>query len=232
MILTHQQIKEAVANGALGIRDFSEDCVEPASYDIRVGEFAYTSTTRSMINLSEKGLVILEPGDFGMILTLEEIKMPTNMAARFGLKSSFARKGVFASTGPPIDPGYHGKLKVGLINLSPTAIPLTFKEKFCTIEFHRLEQPSSRPYTGPYQDQIELTSKDIEHMLDSKGMLYSEVLTTLGALSKDVGKLTDNMSTLANRLDAFERSLGIRLTLFGIGAGFFLAIIAILVALK
>lgn len=225
MILTDQQIKEAVGKGELGIGDFSEDCVEPASYDIRVGEFAYTSTTRSMINLAEKGLVILEPGDFGVILTLEEIRMPVNMVARFGLKSSFARKGMFASTGPQIDPGFHGRLKVGVINLSPTPIPLTFREKFCTLEFHRLEQPSTRPYSGPYQDQVELTSKDIEHMLDSKGMVYSEVLTTLSSLSK-------NVSTLADKFDSFEKTLGTRLTIFGLGAAFFLAVIAILVALR
>ena len=152
MILTDQQIKEAVEKGELGIKNFSEACVEPASYDIRVGEFAYTSTTRSMINVAEKGLVVLEPGDFGMILALEEIRMPLDMAARFGLKSSFARKGVFASTGPQIDPGFRGRLKIGVINLSPTPIPLTFKDKFCTLEFHRLSQPSSRPYIGPYQD--------------------------------------------------------------------------------
>ena len=64
MILTDDQIREAVKKEELGIKNFSENCVEPASYDIRVGEFAYTSTTRSMINVAEKGLVVLEPGDF------------------------------------------------------------------------------------------------------------------------------------------------------------------------
>jgi len=229
MILTDQQIKEAVEKGELGIKNFSEACVEPASYDIRVGEFAYTSTTRSMINVAEKGLVVLEPGDFGMILALEEIRMPLDMAARFGLKSSFARKGVFASTGPQIDPGFRGRLKIGVINLSPTPIPLTFKDKFCTLEFHRLSQPSSRPYIGPYQDQVELTSKDIEHMLDSRGMVYSEVLTTLSSLNKNVGILTE-------KFDSFEKSLGTRLTIFGIAAGVlatvWVAVIAILFALK
>ena len=229
MILTDQQIKEAVEKGELGIKNFSEACVEPVSYDIRVGEFAYTSTTRSMINVAEKGLVVLEPGDFGMILALEEIRMPLDMAARFGLKSSFARKGVFASTGPQIDPGFRGRLKIGVINLSPTPIPLTFKDKFCTLEFHRLPQPSSRPYIGPYQDQVELTSKDIEHMLDSRGMVYSEVLTTLSSLNKNVGILTE-------KFDSFEKSLGTRLTIFGIAAGVlatvWVAVIAILFALK
>ena len=229
MILTDQQIKQAVEKGELGITNFSEDCVEPASYDIRVGVSAYTSTSRSMINMAEKGLVVLEPGDFGMILALEEIRMPLDMVARFGLKSSFARKGVFASTGPQIDPGFRGKLKIGVINLSPPPIPLTFKDKFCTLEFHRLPQPSSRPYSGPYQDQVELTSKDIEHMLDSKGMVYSEVLMTLSSLNR-------NVATLAERFDSFEKSLGTRLTIFGIVAGvlatIWVAVIAILFALK
>ncbi|OFW10607.1 MAG: dCTP deaminase [Acidobacteria bacterium RIFCSPLOWO2_12_FULL_59_11] len=232
MILTDEQIKAAVQKGELGIANFSDDCIEPASYDIRVGEFAYTSTTKAMINLTEKGLVILEPGDFGVILTLEEIKMPLDMVARFGLKSSFARKGVFASTGPQIDPGFHGRLKVGLINLSPTPIPLTYKEKFCTLEFHRLPQPSSRPYSGPYQDQLELTSKDIQHMLDSKGMVYSEVLTALSTLSRDVSALTNKMSTLADRFDSFEKTLGTRITIFSIVASFILGVIAIVIALK
>lgn len=46
MILVDHQIRDAVQNKYLGIENFSEDGIQPASYDLRIGAHLYSSTER------------------------------------------------------------------------------------------------------------------------------------------------------------------------------------------
>ncbi|GAH79448.1 unnamed protein product, partial [marine sediment metagenome] len=112
---------------------------------------------------------------------------------RFGLRSKYARKGLIATTGPQIDPGYDGRLILGLTNLTPKAVSLPYKDDLVSIEFHRLEKPSTKPYSGPYQKKYELGPEDIENIVEAEAMTLSEVLTTLTSLSKNVGALTSDV---------------------------------------
>jgi len=86
-------IKVAVARKELIIHNFSERCVDPASYDMRVGGQGFTTTARTMVDIKGKGIMILEPGDFGVVTTYEEIELPNDYAARIGVRSSLTRAG-------------------------------------------------------------------------------------------------------------------------------------------
>jgi len=68
------------------------------------------------------GYLSLEPGDFAVVTVREEIALGPLHAGRFGLRSKYARKGLIATTGPQIDPGFHGRLILGFTNLTPKAI--------------------------------------------------------------------------------------------------------------
>src|SRR5213076_3270657 len=96
-----------------------------------------------------------------------------------------------------VDPGYKGKLIVGITNLTPKPITLPYKDDFLSIEFHRLEEPAAHPYSGPYQGRKELGPEEIEFIIESEGMALSEVLTTLRSLSANVGTLTTDGTALA-----------------------------------
>ncbi len=64
------------------------------------------------------------------------------------------------------------------------------------MEFHRLEEPSTKPYSGPYQDRLMLGPEEIEAITESEGMALSEMLTTLRSLSSNVGELASEVKTL------------------------------------
>lgn len=196
MILTHQQIIETYRKGDVLINPFEEGQVQAASYDLRVGEQGATTSTRKLVNLREVGYLALEPGDFGVVTVLEEIRMGPQYAGRFGLRSKYARKGLIATTGPQIDPGYHGRLIIGITNLTPKRVSLPYKDDFVSIEFHRLEEASSKPYSGPYQDKLELGPEEIEFITETESMALSEVLTTLRSLSQNVATLASEVKTL------------------------------------
>ena len=218
MILSDRQIKETVKGGEIRIEPFENSQVEPASYDLRVGKHGATTSTKKIIDIEKQGYIAIEPGDFAIIVVLEEISLGPQYAGRIGLRSKYARKGLIATTGPQVDPGYHGRLKVGMTNLTPKSIALPYKDDFVSIEFHRLEEPVSTPYNGPYQGQLELSPEDIEAVTEGTGMALSEMMMTLRSL-------TQNVATLAVEVKSLKWLIPLILTI-GIG------VISIIVGVK
>jgi len=221
MILPAQQIVSHYKKGDIVIAPFDEEQVQAASYDLRVGEQGATTTAKKLINIKETGYLALQPGDFAILVTLEELRLGPQFSARIGLRSKYARKGVIATTGPQIDPGYHGRLIVGLTNLTPKPVTLPYKDDFITLEFHKLDEATTKPYDGPYQGKMELGAEEIEAITQSEGMALSEMITTLRSLSASLGELSADMRVL-------KWVLGIGVGIIAIGV----TMIGILVALR
>src|SRR5271157_4329573 len=175
MILNYQQIIDTCKSNDIVIDPFDVKQVQGATYDLRVGEQGATTSTKKLINIRENGYLTLDPGDFGIITTLEIIKLSPSYVGRFGLRSKYARKGLIATTGPQIDPGYYGRLIIGITNLTPKPVSLPYKDDLLTVEFHRLEQASTHPYDGPYQGKMELGAEEIEFITETEGMALSEM---------------------------------------------------------
>ena len=218
MILTDRQILDTYRQGDIVIEPFDEKQIQGATYDLRVGEQGATTTSKKVVNIRESGYLIIEPGDFSVVTVLEIIRLGPQYVGRFGLRSKFARKGLIATTGPQVDPGYHGRLIIGITNLSPKPVTLSYGDDFLSLEFHRLQEPSTKPYDGPYQDRITLGPEEIECIAETEGMALSEVLKTLRSLSA-------NVAALATEVKALKTWLPIMIT---VGV----AIIGIIVALK
>ena len=196
MILTDRQIKEAVTAGAIAITPFDEAQIQSASIDLRVGEEGATTKTKKRVNIREHGFLVLEPGDFGVISIFEELQLGPQHVGRIGLRSKYARKGLIATTGPQIDPGYHGRLTLGVTSLTPQTVSIPYKDDILTLELHRLEEPVLKSYDGPYQGRLGLGAEDLEVIAEGDGLAFSEVLTTLRTLSSNVGDLTSQMKTM------------------------------------
>jgi dCTP deaminase len=216
MILTDRQIKEAVAAGDIAISPFDERQVQAASLDLRVGEEGATTKTKKRINIREHGFLLLEPGDFGVISIFEELRLGPQHVGRIGLRSKYARKGLIATTGPQIDPGYHGRLTLGVTNLTPQSVSIPYKDDILTLELHKLEEPAQQPYSGPYQDKLGLGPEDLEVIAEGDGMAFSEVLTTLRTLSSNVGHLTSKMGTIQWVMGIGIGFIALMITIFGI----------------
>lgn len=225
MILTDHMIKEAVESGGIVIEPFEERQIQAASYDCRVGDQGATTSAKRKVDIRHDGYLALEPGDFGVLTVLEKIELGAQYAARFGLRSKFARKGLIATTGPQIDPGYRGRLIIGLTNLTPKTVSLPHKDDLISIEFHRLEEPATTPYQGPYQDRDELGAEEIEFITESEGMALSEMLNTLRSLSENVGTLATDVTKLTGEVRSSKWIVPVIVT---IG----MAVIGIVIAIK
>jgi dCTP deaminase len=224
MILTDVLIREAVQAGQIVLEPFDANQIQGATYDLRVGSQAVTTSSKEVRNLEEKGFVTFEAGDFGFVTTMEIIKLDAEHAARFGLRSGFARKGLIATTGPQIDPGFDGRLIIGLSNLTPNPIAISHGDDLVSVEFHKLPRPAANLYRGPYQGVRGLRPEDIALVTEKKGMLLSEIQETHSSLSSNVSTLTNNVSNLAGSLRGFEVAVGIAVGLLGV----FIAVVALL----
>jgi dCTP deaminase len=216
MILTDSQIVEARNKGDIGIDPFDEKQVQPATYDLRVGPQGITTSTKKIVNLETAAYVSIQPGDFALVTTYEEVMLGQQYVGRIGLRSGYARQGLIATTGPQIDPGYHGRLIIGLTNLSPKAISLPYKDHFLSVEFHRLEQPATTTYNGPYQGKTSLGADDIKSVTEAEGMALSEMLTTLRSLTQNVAAMAKEMRMLEIILPAV---MLVGITIIGIIVG-------------
>jgi len=197
MILADHQIIEAYKNSDLSIEPFIEKQVQPASYDLLVGEEAVITSSSGVIDVKKSGFIKLKPGDFAILISNEIVRLGPNYAARFGLRSSYARKGLIATTGPQIDPGFHGRLIVGITNLTPHEVSIAHLDKFLTIEFHKLEKAALHPYDGKYQKRMNLTSEEFEIVAQKAGVPLVKVMESVDSLKNEVHALSSSSKTVA-----------------------------------
>lgn len=209
MILTDDMLLAAIDSGQVKIEPFDRGNIQPASYDLSVGSEAIVSSVRKKINLQESGFVEIGAGDLSIIVSEETITLDNQHVGRFGLRSKWARKGLVATTGPQIDPGFNGNLKVGITNLTNKKISLSHLDHFLTMEIHKLSQPANKTYTGPYQNQTSLGPDDLDVVLDREVMSLSEIHQTLRSLSVNVSSLEKSVSSM-------RWFIGLGITIIGI----------------
>lgn len=166
MPLVDYEINRLALNKEL-ITPYTEEQLNPASYDVLVGKNALIESQTGWINLdlsdyTAKNPYLLEPRDFVLLELIEYIKLPTNICAQFALKSSRAREGYNHSLAAWIDNAYQGRLTLEIENLRKYAsIPLYQGLKIGQLIFTQTEHPEC-PYsvTGRYfGDQFVQKSK-------------------------------------------------------------------------
>jgi len=195
-MMTDHDIRAAVESGEISLDPFDDSKVEPASYDARVGKWAFSSSSREKTDLSARGMLIVEPGEFAVLESRERVELDNRTAAQLGLRSEYARRGLLMLSGPQIDPGFVGILVVRLINLAPKPIALPFEAPFLTLQFFRLHSPVTKPYSGPQQGQGGIGARDIQELVETEALTLGQMTKTLGALAKDVAELRGSVTKL------------------------------------
>ncbi len=130
------------------IEPFSEKSLQPAGYDLRIGNEAHING--ELIDVGGTGRLLIPPKTHALVLTLERVKLPCDIMGDMKIRSSLAREGLLGSFAW-VDPGWDGNLTLALFNASERPIELAYGERFVQIAFIRLEGPPQSPYRGNYQ---------------------------------------------------------------------------------
>ena len=163
MILSDKTIRKLLEEGTLSISPLSEEQIQPASVDIRLGD------TFSIVEDSSQGIITMEneisyktiqtnqylllPGQFVLATTMEYIALPDDLTAFVEGRSSLGRMGLFIQNAGWVDPGFQGEITLELFNANRCAIQLEAGRRVGQLVFARMDERADRPYQGKYQFQ-------------------------------------------------------------------------------
>lgn len=154
------------------IEPFSEDAVQPCSYDVHLGNNARIETRDGWdyIDLSlftEEYPYVLDPGAFMLGETVEYVRLPDNVEAHLHLVSSRAREGLNHSLAGLVDCGAHLRLTLELKNITRFQyIPLYPNLRVAQLTFFEYAESAQRPYRGRYFGDSQVSgAKDGQDLL-------------------------------------------------------------------
>lgn len=165
MIFSDRTIREALAQGRIGIDPLEPSYIQPSSVDLRVDRrFRVFENHRhpaidprspqeditKLIEVDEDEPFMLHPGEFVLGATLERVRLGLDVVARLEGKSSLGRLGLLIhSTAGFIDPGFEGAITLELSNVATLPIAIYPGMKIGQISFYQLSTPADHPYGSP-----------------------------------------------------------------------------------
>ena len=162
MFLSDGDISKAVQCGSITIRDFDESRLQPASYDVLLGnKFVLTDShttiaidpvnkvyaTTKEIDIADGESFVLHPNT-SVLGTLKDFVGSNEYLIQISGKSSLARIGlVVHNTAGIINPGHFLHITLELANFNIVPIILRPGMPIAQLTFSRLSSPVSRDYT-------------------------------------------------------------------------------------
>jgi len=193
--LTDAEILEVINAAELKIENMSDECLEPASYDLRIGDPLLKGGEAAPISLRDRGSIIIRAGEFFTFRTHEKLCLENIISGHLGAKSYFVHRGLILLCGQHVDPGFEGFLLMGGYNASPRDVVVKYLDKICNIEFHKLAQPA----TKRLREFPELQSGELPKTIRDYFM---------GIEPLSVYKLSESMSNMAQNMSAMSKDVG------------------------
>ena len=178
MILSDKTILKMLQDKTLRIEPLSEEQIQPASVDIRLGN------TFSIVDDTPSGVITLEneikyktittdtflimPGQFVLATTMEYIELPDNLTAFVEGRSSLGRMGLFIQNAGWVDPGFKGEITLELYNANKCAIELKAGRRVGQLVFAGMDESALNPYNGKYQGQKGATGSRVFEDVENK----------------------------------------------------------------
>ncbi len=162
MILSDSTIKAKLKSKEIVIEPFSEEFLQPASYDLHLDKFFLVFNKESVgivdvkdkpenlmkeIEVDENEGFIIHPNEFVLANVKEITGVDSKHVGRLEGKSSLGRLGLIVhATAGFLDPGNKLRLTLELANVSPIPIKIYPGMKIAQIAFETLDKDCERPY--------------------------------------------------------------------------------------
>ncbi len=178
MILSDKTIMKMLEEGTLEISPITQQQIQPASVDVRLGDTfsVVEDSSTGIINLEEEikyktiqtDTYVLLPGQFVLATTMEYFALPNNLTAFVEGRSSLGRMGLFIQNAGWVDPGFKGEITLELFNANRCAIELKAGRRVGQLVFAEMDQDALNPYNGKYQGQRGATGSRVFKDEESK----------------------------------------------------------------
>lgn len=166
MILSDRDIKKAIASGRIKItpKPNYKEQLGSCSIDLHLGSHFRVFKHSSFAFIDLKGSVdtdklmkeivveknrpfIMQPGDFALVTTVENLELADDILGRIEGRSSLGRLGIIVhGTASIFDPGWIGKPTMELGNLGMMPVALYPGMRICAFTFEELTSAAEVPY--------------------------------------------------------------------------------------
>lgn len=164
MLLSDRDIKKAIESGKIKISppvDYQTQ-LGSCSIDLRLDknfrvfnfdQCPHIDPKKPKKNFMRKIVIpkgrafIMQPGEFALASTVENVTMPDDLVGRIEGRSSLGRLGIIVhSTAAVCEPGSRGKIVMELGNLGKISVSLYPGMRICSLAFEELTSPAEVPY--------------------------------------------------------------------------------------
>lgn len=156
MVIGTEQLKKMVKKGLVSHLSRRElENPEGPGLDLRAGEFfaingngflgvteRQTPSATSIAKYKQENSIIIKPGEYYLVATVEELQMPENVFAHIYPRSTLFRSGISLLAGK-VSPGYQGRLVFGFANLGLSEFRVELGARIAFIVFHEILGRSS-----------------------------------------------------------------------------------------
>tara|TARA_Y100001970_G_C14012466_1_gene739208 strand:+ start:249 stop:773 length:525 start_codon:yes stop_codon:yes gene_type:complete len=170
MILSDKTLKELIENKTLIVDPLTENSIQPASIDCRIGNHYLVVDNQTGVLSFDDPIsyreitddeIIIAPHSFLLATTMEYIKLPNGLTAFVEGRSSIGRMGLFIQNAGWVDAGFEGRITLELYNANALPIKIKAGRRVCQLVFCQMDQEASTPYQGKYQGQTESVGSHI-----------------------------------------------------------------------
>ncbi len=178
MILSDSTLRSMIEKAELSVSPLTEESIQPASIDCRLGTHFLIVEDRNMeiLDLNSEILyrsiegesITIPPHSFLLATTMEYVKLPNDLTAFVEGRSSVGRMGLFIQNAGWVDPGFEGQITLELYNANSLPIRLQAGRRICQLVFCKMDQETPNPYRGKYQGQMNTTGSRVFHDSESQ----------------------------------------------------------------
>lgn len=147
------------------IEPYDETRVVHSAYEMGVGSEAFvTSNASDKTQLPAATKVVIPPGQFGVLVTQETVRVPPNAIAFISIRAGIKFQGLVNVSGFHVDPGYHGPLRFAVYNAGSRTILLDQAQRVFMIWFADLDTPDDNPYSKPLRIAPLISADDVSRI--------------------------------------------------------------------
>jgi deoxycytidine triphosphate deaminase len=218
-MVTGNELRRAVQDGEF-IKDGIPDSVEGVKYDFHLSNRVLKAKFKRPVDFdqlseSEKREMEVEPGEVVFVLTQERLSLPLDVVAQLSPKRKLSHAGILTLGGLCIDPGYKGRLLIGLCNFSSTPFPIEPGRKLIAATFYRLNEAEANGLEGPRESLDDFPDELVQVMQRYKPVALEPLARELGELRSDVEGLRRDIRSHEDWYNRFKESLGAHNQLIG-----------------
>lgn len=201
--------------GLLIAEEFCKENVKQACYELRASKTYYELTDtqgKQKRDLNNGQYILIKPKQNIVVITLETIRLPSNVLGRILTKGSLFSVGLMP-VNTYADPGFDGKLGIVFHNSSNNYLKIYPEESIAKIEFTKLSEEVARPYNGQHGYQTNLWPIP-EGMVLSKDEIKNDV--RIGSTFEEIESSYGSEVAKVTKLISASRFIVITSTIYAI----------------